>query len=612
MTRSRAALDRLARHHGMTLSYDDVATGKPRPVPEDTLRLILNGLGIDPEAQPYGAPRPAVIEAPEGVQCHLPPGLEDAPGWGIFCQLYELRSDRNRGIGDFADLARLAEICGEAGADFLGVNPLHALFTADPGQTSPFSPSNRRFLNPLYIALDEVPGTTPPDAAGPQGDLVDYPAVAADKLSALRQAFASNPFPESDSRSDFAAFTAEGGEALRLHAVFEAISHRMVAEGHGAGWRDWPADLQDPANPAVARLAEALTEDVTFHLWLQWIARRQLHAAARAARAAGMRIGLYLDLAVGEAMDGSSTWSGAAAALPGLSVGAPPDMFATTGQNWGLSAPSPTALAAAGFEPFRAMIAAQLADAGALRIDHVMALWQLFLIPEGQSPAAGTHLRQPFADLLRVLAEESRAREAVVIGEDLGFVPDGFRDAMEAANILSYRILYFEQSEDGFTPAPEYPTTAIACISTHDLPVMSVWWQGRDVELREEHGLVDPETSREHAANRKRERVDLLTALRRDGGLGPKIDATAPDLPATVLDAAHRFLARTPCLLCGVRLADLAGPTEPTNLPGTVDAHPNWRPRSPTRLEDLTTHPTFARITALMRAERPRPDRSAP
>lgn len=602
-------LDRLARHHGLTLAYDDVDTGKPRPVPVETLRLILRGLGVDPEAAPSGPAAPRTMQVPKDARCWLPPSLGTAPGWGIFCQLYELRSRRNWGIGDFADLAELARICGDAGADFLGVNPLHALFTADPGRVSPFSPSNRRFLNPLYIAVDRLPGAVePPEVAGlREAELVDYPAVAEAKLTVLRGIFAEAPFAEAGGEDEFTVFVAEGGEALRRHALFEALSHHMVAQGRAAGWRDWPAGLRDVDGPEVAELRDTLKDEVEFHLWLQWIARRQLREAADAARAAGMRIGLYLDLAVGEAPDGSATWSGAGVALPGLTIGAPPDMFATHGQGWGLSAPSPTALAAAEFEPFRAMIAAQLAQAGALRIDHVMALWQLFLIPEDATPADGTHLRQPFGDLLRALAELSRENEALVIGEDLGFVPRGFREAMRRANILSYRILYFEQTETGFVSMEKYPSHALACISTHDLPVMSGWWQGVDIALREEHGLVDPETSRMHARNRARERTGLLRAFRRGGVLGAEASATAQILPEDVLDAAHRFLARTSCLLGGVRLADLAGPEAPTNLPGTVDAYPNWRPRSPTWLEDLAEAPRFARITTLMRQERPRP-----
>ncbi|MFD2738019.1 4-alpha-glucanotransferase [Sulfitobacter aestuarii] len=609
-----ADLERAARHYGLTTSYVAPGSGAPRPVPPETLRLILRGLGVDPEVAPSGASAPVTMQVPEDARCFLPPSLQGAPGWGVFCQLYELRSQRNWGIGDFADLAELTRICGAARADFLGVNPLHALFTADPGRISPFSPSNRRFLNPLYIAVDALPGAiVPPEIAElRRTELVDYVEVTRLKLRALQDIFATRPHDGAEEEAQFETFCAEGEEALRRHALFEALSHHMVAQGHGAGWHGWPEPLRDPGSAQVAELARKLAREITFHLWLQWVARRQLGEAAAQARMQGMRIGLYLDLAVGEAPDGSSTWSGAAAALPRLSIGAPPDIFATGGQNWGLAAPSPTALAQTGFAPFREVIAAQLRDAGALRIDHVMALWQLFLIPEGAPAAAGTHLRQPFAALLDALAELSRRHGAVIIGEDLGFVPEGFRTAMAAANILSYRILYFEQSEQGFLDSVAYPAKALACISTHDMPVLSGWWQGIDIALRREHGLVDAETSRQHSRHRASERAALLHALARNGALETSHSATAPSLPDPVLVAAHRFLARTPSLLCALRLADLVGPTAPTNLPGTIDAYPNWRPRSPTRLEDLAEHPQFQRIAALMRAERPRPGGAVP
>ncbi|EAR52537.1 putative 4-alpha-glucanotransferase [Oceanicola granulosus HTCC2516] len=596
-------VERLAGHHGLTLAYDDPFGEGDRPVPEATLRLILEGLGQDADAPPKGQPAPRRMSLPDDARCWSPASLAEAPGWGIFCQLYELRSARNWGIGDFADLAELAAICGRAGADFLGINPVHALFLADPDRRSPFFPSNRRYLNPLYIAPDRLGLDAPAEVAAlREAELLDYPALVRVKLAALRAAFDAGT-----ARDGLDAFAAAGGEALELHALFEAISLKMAADGHGAGWRDWPGALHDPAAPEVARLRAELAGEVRFHVWLQMIARAQLAEAADAARAAGMRIGLYLDLAVGEAPDGSATWSGAAAALPGLSVGAPPDMFATEGQNWGLSAPSPTALRAAGFAPFRDMIEAQLRDAGALRIDHAMALWQLFLVPEGASPAEGTHLRFPFQDMVRVLAELSQEHEAVVIGEDLGFVPRGFRGAMEKANILSYRILVFEQTETGFKGLARYPEAALACISTHDLPVLSAWWRGEDVERRREHGLVDEERSDADALHRREERKDLIRVLRRAGALRGRLDADAAEMPPEMLDACHRFLARTKSRLVGVRLADLVGPAVPTNLPGTLDEYPNWRPRSPTDLAALESHPVFAASTALMRQERPRP-----
>ncbi|TFL18097.1 4-alpha-glucanotransferase [Jannaschia formosa] len=569
----------LARHHGLTLRYGD------RPVPDATLRLLLKGLGQDPDGPPSAPPAPNEMAVPEGVACYLPDSLRDAPGWGIFCQLYELRSDRNWGIGDFADLAALARICGAAGADFLGINPVHALFASDPDRTSPFSPSSRRFLNPIYIAPDLLGCPRPDDL--PDGELVDYAAVTQAKTRALRSVFdAAGPDPDLD------AYVARGGAALRGHALFEAISAR-----HPGGWHGWPEALRDPASPHVAEFAGQFADDVRFHLWLQWVAATQLDAAQAAAKEAGMRLGLYLDLAVGTALDGSATWTGEDGALPGVTVGAPPDVFSQDGQNWHLAAPSPVALREAELAPFRRMIRAQLAHAGALRIDHAMALWQLFLIPEGGHPSEGTHLRYPFAEMLRVLAEESNRNEAVVIGEDLGWVPEGFRQTMGEANVLSYRIVYFEQSEQGFTAARDYPQVAMACLSTHDLPTLAAWQRGEDIDLREEHGLVSSEASGQHRAHREWERRHLARAI------GAPEDADAD----TLLDAAHRFMAATPCLLAGVRLADLVGPERPTNLPGTVESYPNWRPRGPTPVEAIANHPTFARVTGLMRKARPRP-----
>ncbi len=564
----------LADFHGIATSYDD------RHVPDATLRLILDGLGIDPDGLKKG-PRAAKHMPSLSVRAPKP-----ARGWGVFCQLYELRSRRNWGIGDFADLARLAEICGAEGADFIGVNPLHALFLSAPERCSPFSPSNRRFLNPLYIAPDLL-GLDRPDI--PHGDLVDYEAVTDTKLTALRTVF-----DESEENVAFALFVETQGEPLRLHALFEVIS----ALHGGTGWKDWPDNYRHRHDKAVAAIARFHSDDIRFYQWLQWIAREQLSAAQRAAIKADMRIGLYLDLAVGEAQDGSATWSGTAAALPNLDVGAPPDMFSEGGQNWHLAAPSPTEMAAGDFANYRAMISAQLRDAGALRIDHAMALWQLFLIPSGRPASEGAHLRYPMADLLRVLTEEANAANAVLIGEDLGFVPEGFHEVMDAANVLSYRIVYFEQDQQGFYAADAYPSTALACLSTHDLPVLAAWWRGDDIDLREANGLVSKGASIEHRAHRKSERESLIQAIKL------RVDAAAPVLPDAVLNGTYSFIAKTNSVLAGVRLADLTGPETPTNLPGVVDEHPNWRPRSPVDIADIARHPSFVRVTEIMRKHR--------
>ncbi len=599
-------LDRLARWHGIPPAYTD-AHGMRRRVPSASRKALLAVLGVDPAADPPGTPAPDLALTAGDARCFVPQWLDDAPAWGLFCQLYELRSGRNWGIGDFRDLADLARIAGEAGADFLGVNPLHALFLAAPERCSPFAPSNRAFLNPLYIAVDDVPGAGPPPdlTALRASDRVDYCRVAALKIDALREIFSRAPFADAAAREQHDRFVRERGTALYHHALFEALSSAMVHTGHAAGWRGWPEDCRGPDTPAVRAFAEANGADIAFHLWLQWIADRQLAAAQDVARAAGMRIGLYLDLAVGAAPDGSSAWSGQTM-LRGVRIGAPPDLFQAGGQDWGLAAPSPEVLVEQDFAPFRDMIRAQLSHAGALRIDHAMALWQLFLIPDGVSAREGGYLRYPIRDMLRVLAEELHQARAIIVGEDLGSVPRGFRAAMREARILSYRLLYFEQNKRGFLPPRRYSASALACLSTHDLPTLADWWQGRDIEQREEFRLVDAETSAQQRTHRRRERDDLVAALK-DAGVLETAPADAPDLPPEILRAAHLFIARTPALLAAARLADLAGPQAATNVPGTSEEeYPNWQLRSPTAIEDLPGHLAFREIAALLSGARPR------
>jgi len=349
---SRAALDRLAARHGVTPSYRNM-DGSRALVPGETLTRILENFGLDTRsaeslrAQLEAAEglSPPVLRKVEGARCFLPDWLLREKAWGVTLQLYELRSRRNWGIGDFADLGEVCPLAAGAGADFLGVNPLHALFLADPQRCSPFSPSNRLFVNPLYIAPDRLPFFAPEpvelDRAARlrETDAVDYRAVAELKLAALRRAFAawraSDDAPAPFAPKTFERFRRDGGEPLRRHGLFEALSARMAADRHGAGWHGWPEAFRSPENPAVQAFARENADEVGFHIWLQWIAKIQLAQAAEAAKAAGMRIGLYLDFAVGEAPDGSATWSEPDLFMPGMSIGAPPDMFTANGQDPG-------------------------------------------------------------------------------------------------------------------------------------------------------------------------------------------------------------------------------------------------------------------------------------
>jgi 4-alpha-glucanotransferase len=555
-------------------------------------------------------------------RCYLPDWLEEARIWGISLQLYELRSRRNWGIGDFADLATFCDIAAEAGADFVGLNPLHALFLSDPERCSPFSPSTRRFLNPLYIAVDDVPGFQRSDALIAKArtlaalETVDYREVTALKITALRQIWAEDRWRDVDgANAAFDRYCDAGGEALRLHALFEALSAEMSARGAGAGWRGWPEGYASPGTEAVARFAREQADEIRFQCWLQWLCEAQLDRAAALARRAGMRVGLYLDLSVGEAPDGSATWTDREAYVVGQTIGAPPDYFSAHGQDWGLTPLSPDRLARSGCEAFESAIDAAMRHGGALRIDHAMALERLFFVPEGQTPASGRYVDYPAERMIETLAAASMRNLSLVIGEDLGVVPSGFRERMEKHRILSYRIAYFEKQDERFTPAQSYPDLAIACLSTHDLAPLRAWWRGDDIRLRKRVGAIDEAMATEQKAARAVERAALVDALEASGAVtsaqadglrGDAGGAEASDLPKGFAAAMHRFIALTPSKLAAARLADLSGDDRPTNLPGTVEAYPNWRFKCPVALEDLPRSELFSAITGALSSIRPK------
>lgn len=591
-------LGKLAARYAIQPEYEGIG-GETHEAPPETLEKLLAAFGVSGGDHP--ALDPPELAAPEGVTCYLPSDGGMGRVWGIAIQLYQLRSARNWGMGDFADLEALARVCGAAGADFIGLNPLHALFLTNPAHCSPFSPSNRRFLNPLYIAVDRVEGFDGEVPPQDDGELVDYAAVAARKIPALR-----GLWRQAD-RSAMPEFREQGGEALRRHALFEAASFHMVAQGHGPGWQSWPEEWQDVESPAIAAFAEEHADEVDFHIWLQWLADRQLAAARDACMAAGMRIGLYLDFAVGEAADGSGTWSDRKMVVPSVRIGAPPDYFNAAGQDWGLAPLSPVAMAETRAAPFRTLMEDATKRAGALRIDHAMALWQLFLIPDGMTAADGTYARYPIQDMIGALAKASQDNRTIIIGEDLGNVPDGFREVMDEAGILSYRILLFERDDDGFIAPDDYPENALVCLATHDLPTFQGWWRCDDVALRAGFDLIGADAAAEQAASREVERADLLGDLVAAGLLDQaKADAVTEErAPEDLVVATHRFLARAPSRLFAVRLEDLAGEMHPVNLPSTVDEYPNWRRRLGVTLEDLPQTTLFKDITAGLRAERP-------
>ncbi len=624
------ALDRLAAAYGVEPSYIS-ERGETCVASDATKREILRAMGVAVDSDAELAQSLAIAPGPDrndgGVPsdtpCFMPDWLAGGRIWGVTCQLYGVRSSRNAGIGDFEDLAQLAELAAKAGADFIGVNPLHALFFAEAERYSPYAPSSRLFLNPFYIAVDRLPGAqagreTPGARSARASALVDYPQVAHLKRRAFEHAY--DAFCDSRARAgkgdmrDFNGFCAERGSTLHRFALYEALSEALVARGHYSGWHTWPASYRKHDSHAVRRFERENEERITFHKWLQWVAETQLRQAQERAIAAGMRIGLYLDLAVGVAPDGADTWAQPGIVVDGARVGCPPDMFNDNGQDWGLAPLSPAALKGRDFAPFVAMLRALMRNAGAVRIDHAMGLTRLYWIPGNVRATEGAYVRFPMRDMLRRLALVSQELRTVVIGEDLGTVPPGFREAMSEMEIQGYRVLYFEREGDGSFRTPHaYTHRALACLSTHDLPTLKGWWRGSDIDHREESDLVSPEHAANMRAGRAHDRTLLLVALNSAGLLPrefePVLSGALPmpiDLPLDLCTAMHALLARTASRLVAVQLEDLVGMQEQANVPGTVIEHPNWQRKLPMNLDEISGTALFRDIASVVSRERAR------
>jgi len=548
--------------------------------------------------------------------------------FGAAVQLYGVRSSRNWGIGDFTDLANLLEQWAEAGADVLGVNPLHALFPQRPAHASPYSPSSRIFLNVLYLDVEAVPGFAQCERARElvatsafrneldalrATPLVDYPRVAAAKLAALERLHVQarrDPDAHASRWQEFRTFCAARGEALRRHALFDALQEHFVRADRSIwGWPAWPAEYRNPQSDAVARFADEHAERVEFFAWLQWQADIQRDAVAQRARRLDLAVGVYADLAVSIDRGGAESWATQDLYAAGASVGAPPDAFNVEGQDWGLPPMIPRRLREAAYGPFIATLRANMRGAGALRIDHVMGLFRLFWVPQGAKPAEGAYVRYPFDEMLGLIALESHRHGCLVIGEDLGTVPDEVRRALAQNDILSYRVLLFERGTGGEFKAPDsYPQGALAVASTHDLPTLAGWWEGRDIHLRADQGQLGPRPDVRAAIDeRVRDRGRLLAALDREGLLpaGIPLDGAAvASLTPELCIAVQRFLARTPAALMVMQAEDVYGVTEQVNLPGTTDAHPNWRRKLPVALEVQGIDGRLRRLAACVSRER--------
>jgi 4-alpha-glucanotransferase len=555
----------------------------PSDLPEGSYRLQLT------DASGFTEQVPLIVAPPRAY------GGDFDRGWLLAVQLYGVRSARNWGMGDFSDLETLIKLAGQLGADGVGLNPLHALFDDRPADCSPYSPNSRLFLNALYIDVEKLPEFEPGVLKGDgdtiarlrASDIVDYVAVAALKWRALRLAFEKFRARTTVGRQqDFEKFRAERAPLLSRFACFEALRHKF-----NRPWWEWPEQWRQPDDAKCAALREGPDRDeIEFVEFVQWTADRQLRACRRLARKLGMKVGLYLDVAVGVQSDGFDAWNEQSAISRHLGVGAPPDPLNLAGQNWGLAGFNAAGLEIQSFEPYREMLRASMRHAGAIRLDHVLGLKRLYLVPHGFAADNGVYVQMPFEALLAATAQESMKHRCVVIGEDLGTVPEGFREKMAEWGIWSYQVMMFERDDDGsFRDTDRYAPDALVTFNTHDLSTYAGWRSFSDLKLKRSLG-IDPGESDEarwHALTRLSDMLRHHAIDRHD------------------LYAVAGFLARTRSRLLAISLEDLLGVIDQPNIPGTVNEHPNWRLRLPLAIEQIAAAIDVAALKAAT-AERTR------
>lgn len=533
--------------------------------------------------------------------------------WGACVQLYTLRSDNNWGMGDFGDLKYLLEQVAARGGAFVGLNPIHALYPAHPEAASPYSPSSRRWLNVLYIDVNNVDDFQRSDAAqrwwhlpetqqrvqaARAADWVDYRAVTDLKLHGLRLAFEQFALrPPRDAQCQaFDRFVEAGGESLYLQAAFDAVYAHFAQDGaEPQGWNHWPEAWQQARSAEVQAFCAEHASDVRFYLWLQWLAEVQFTHCYQVSQQALMPIGLYRDLAVGVVEGGAETWGDNQLYCLNASVGAPPDILGPQGQNWDLRPMDPGAMVARAYQPFIDLLRSNMTCCGALRIDHVMALLRLWWIPAGDSADQGAYVQYPVDDLLAILALESQRHHCMIIGEDLGTVPVEIVSKLRESGVYSYKVLYFERdAENNFRAPQSYPTQAMATLTTHDLPTVRGYWQSDDLTLGKTLGLYrDDAVLQTLYADRARARQGLLDGLHHydcvPKSTGKKADMMT--MTPVIQRGLQRYVADSASALLGLQPEDWLDMDSPVNVPGTWKEYPNWRRKLSTTLETMFSDP---------------------
>lgn len=531
--------------------------------------------------------------------------------WGPSVQLYTLRTQHNWGIGDFGDLKQLVAEIASRGGDFVGLNPIHSLFPANPEGASPYSPSSRRWLNVLYIDVSSVPefvlSVEAQQIVGSSdfqqrlhkvrdAHWVNYSEVSELKMSVLPLLFEEFKSRHLDKMTDrakaFLDFVEQGGDSLMHQATFDALHRKLFAEDSSVwGWPVFPEKYRHFHNPAVKAFIEEHKDDVQLYLYLQWIADGQINEAQTLAEEKGMSVGLYRDLAVGVANSGSETWADEGNLIMDASIGAPPDVLGPLGQNWGLPPLNPQVLQATGYDAYIKLLRANMKHCGALRIDHVLGLLRLWWIPQGEGAKDGAYIYYPVEDMLAILALESHRYQCSVIGEDLGTVPDEIVEILADAGVHSYKVFFFETAEDGGYYSPKhYTEQSMSALCTHDMPTLRGFWHCDDLKTGSELGLYpDEEQLKGLFDDRLKCKQEILNSVEWHGFLpdGVGRDATLVPMDRYLSEGLQLHLAAGSSALLSVQLEDWLEMDKPVNIPGTVDEYPNWRRKLSVNLDDI-------------------------
>jgi 4-alpha-glucanotransferase len=564
-----------------------------------------------------------IIVTPDS--CYVPPELKNRRAWGLSINLYSVRSARNCGSGDFTDLGKIVKWVSDLKGSFVGINPLHAIPNAKPFGVSPYAPISRLYRNFIYIDIEKIPEVAESGElrkiissgrykkqveALRKQHFIDYEKVALLKEKILRKAFEIFRQIHYETNTirgrEFRKFVIAEAAALESFSLFMALRDYMKKKKLFA-WQEWPREYHDISGQAVDKFRKKHASEILFHKYVQWLLNVQLQEIADDVKKLGMGIGLYNDLAVGSVGGGSDVWSYQEVFSCGSDVGAPPDDFSPHGQQWGFPPAIPEKLRESGYELFIQTIRKNMKHAGALRIDHALGLFRLFWIPNGMTPKEGAYVSFPSEDLLRIIALESVRNRTLVIAEDLGTIGENVRKALSRFRMFSYRLFYFERNypDPSFLSPEKYPEMALCAVTTHDLPTLSGYWTGRDIEVRRETGK-HPDNEQCLQQTRERDKSLILAALKSEGVLPdeyPFDTAMSSEMTPELCVAIYEYLARTPCRLMLVSLDDIIGSLNQQNLPGTIDSHPNWIQKTTLTLEDILEDNRFCELSRMLSRE---------